>query len=406
MRLFFVTNSRLPTERANGYMIMKTCEGLAQTGNTVELWHADRRQADPRLRGADLHDHYAMPHTFVARKLRSPDLMRFEHAVGARLAPMLVSIQYTIWAISAAWQARRSRPDACYTIDTSVALAMTALGVPVVYEHHHPKRRRLAKWSLRAVGRARRNPAIVTMSDALRDEVVGYGVPAAKVRVVRHAVDGGLYAGTPDRAECRRQLGLPLDRLIVGYTGRFQALGMEKGLTDLIKAVGKVGDRGGASALLVCVGGPLDLEAEYRELGRRAGLLDVQLQFVDRVPNHDVPRWIRSFDVATIPFPDNDHYRTVSPLKLVEYLATGSCVLATDLPSLREEVVHSESAWLVPPGPAGLADGLIRLLRDSALRKRLEANAVVSAATRTWTVRGAAISDIVRDHRALRRYAI
>jgi glycosyltransferase involved in cell wall biosynthesis len=181
---------------------------------------------------------------------------------------------------------------------------------------------------------------------------------------------------------------------------------MEKGLTDLIKAVGKVGDRGGASALLVCVGGPLDLEAEYRELGRRAGLLDVQLQFVDRVPNHDVPRWIRSFDVATIPFPDNDHYRTVSPLKLVEYLATGSCVLATDLPSLREEVVHSESAWLVPPGPAGLADGLIRLLRDSALRKRLEANAVVSAATRTWTVRGAAISDIVRDHRALRRYAI
>jgi glycosyltransferase involved in cell wall biosynthesis len=149
----------------------------------------------------------------------------------------------------------------------------------------------------------------------------------------------------------------------------------------------------GAEPLLLCVGGPMDAVPAYLELARRIGIPQDRLRFADRVPNTEVPYWIRSCDVATIPWTWTEFsaYFT-SPLKLFEYMAAGVPILATDLPSIREVLRHGENAWLVPPGdPKALAEGIQHLLENPDLAERLAQQARKDVRQYTWKRRAAVI---------------
>ena len=82
---------------------------------------------------------------------------------------------------------------------------------------------------------------------------------------------------------------------------------------------------GGEEPLIVCVGGPIDAVLGYLKLATTYDVPEHRLQFVDRVPNREIPFWIRSFDIAVAPFPNSEHYAYfMSPLKLFEYMAAGA----------------------------------------------------------------------------------
>jgi glycosyltransferase involved in cell wall biosynthesis len=186
---------------------------------------------------------------------------------------------------------------------------------------------------------------------------------------------------------------LPQDAAAIGYIGRFTTMDMEKGIATLVEAMKFLAASGASRALLLCVGGPMDVVPRYQALGRRLGIEENRLRFIDRVPTGDVPRWIRACDVVTIPWPWNEFsaYYT-SPMKLFEYMAAGVPIVASDLPSLREVLRHGENAWLVQPGdPAGLAAGIGHLLRYPELAGRLAQTARTEAGTYTWQHRAAKV---------------
>jgi glycosyltransferase involved in cell wall biosynthesis len=63
-----------------------------------------------------------------------------------------------------------------------------------------------------------------------------------------------------------------------------------------------------------------------------------------------------------------------TPVSVLEAMACGVPVIASDLPSLREWIIPGETGILVPPNDSGaLAEAIIQLLRDPALRKRIGA---------------------------------
>jgi len=226
------------------------------------------------------------------------------------------------------------------------------------------------------------------------------GFSSDKVIVLPDGVDLDLFEDLPSKEKCRRRLGLPLDRPIIGYIGRFRTLEMEKGIPELIKAMKDLSPVNGAKPLLLCVGGPMDAVPAYLDLAHRIGVPQDRLQFVDRVPNTEVPYWIRSCDVATIPWTWTEFsaYFT-SPLKLFEYMAAGVPILATDLPSVREVLRHGENAWLVPPDdPKALSTGIQHLLENPDLAERLARQAREDVRQYTWKRRAATILQHVFGH--------
>lgn len=267
-----------------------------------------------------------------------------------------------------------------------------------MYEAHVvPKRAQ--RWLLRRMAGQPPLMLVVALTSFIKRAFEEMGTPREKVIVVPEGVNLSRFACIPTPEECRRQLGLPIDRAIIGYIGRFHTLDMEKGIPELVEAMASIPSHNGKEPLLLCVGGPMEGVLACIEVARRHGVPEERIRFVDRVPNAQVPLWIRVCDVVTIPWLRTEFpaYFT-SPMKLFEYMAAGMPIVATDLPAIREVLRHGENGWLVEPGNANtLAEGICRILCDTSLAQRISNQARSDAQHYTWLQRASTILTQLRS---------
>lgn len=386
-RLLYLSNARLPTEKAHGGQIMQMCAAFADAGAEVTLWHP-RRVNLPDLAAQDPFTHYGVPRNFAVRTLPCLDGFPLAHRLGDP-APLLRAafvIQVVTYALAALWRLPRARADLFYTRESALLLllALSGRGRRTVYEAHRLPGSRLGRavqrWALRGAA------GVVALTRQLADDYAALGAPAGRIVVAPDAVQWARFATPPDKADARRALGVPAGALVAGYVGRFHTMDMPKGLDTLVEAAART------DAVHVClVGGPAETVGELRARGT---LPDARLIYLGQVPPGEVPRCLAAFDVCVMPFPWTRHFAYyASPIKLFEYMASGRPLVATDLPSTREIVAHEVSVLLVPPDdPEALAAALRRLRDDPALGARLAAEARALVAARyTWKARAAGI---------------
>ena len=126
--------------------------------------------------------------------------------------------------------------------------------------------------------------------------------------------------------------------------------------------------RGPHAPVLWLVGeGPF--RARYQEEVRRMGLAD-SVQFLGY--RYDIPELTAAADAVVL-----TSIKEGIPRALMQAMAVGVPVVATDVKGTREVVVHGETGFLVPLGDdATLAERLRALLESSALRRDMGARAV------------------------------
>ena len=398
-RLIYITNARLPTEKAHGYQICKMCEAFAENGVDVELWHPFRNQTLSELRAKSVFDYYGIRRIFRVKTLANVDVIRLESFFPKSIFKYVFFLHALMWALYVAIAARKEKADLYFTRDSHIAYWLVRLGLPTIYEAHlAPKRgqRRL----LTAISNKPMLKLVVALTDSIREELFYLGFPHEKIIVQGHGVDLSLFHDLPPRRECRSRLDLPLGRIIIGYIGRFEAAGQGKGIPDLVQAMKYLPSFEGTEPLLLCVGGPMSLVPAYYDLARRIGIAEERLLIIDRVPNSAVPYWIRACDLLLLPLSQKSASTVGSmPLKLLEYMAAGACIIASDLPPIREVLRHGESGWLVEarnPTDAldseALAKAINYLMCDSGLRTRVANEARKTAASYAW---GARVSSIL-----------
>ena len=201
------------------------------------------------------------------------------------------------------------------------------------------------------------------------------------------------FTSAPDRAAARTALGLPLEERLVVYTG---GLYQGRGLEELITAIK------GLEAVLVVVGGT-DESAATRLKSLAAEVGAVNVRFEGHRPPAEIPLYLSAADVLAMPYsrrtvaPGGVTTDYMSPIKMFEYMAAARPILATDLPVLHEVLRDGENALLVPPDDAAaLADGLRRLLTDSALADRIARQARCDVEAFTWDARAQAILNFAK----------
>ncbi len=224
-------------------------------------------------------------------------------------------------------------------------LAMVAADVPVVatFHAHHERSRALTMSApvLRSLGR--RISAPIAVSEA----AAAFAGPAlaGSVEVVPNGVDVDRFA-RPGRAP----EGLPGRRRIL-WVNR---LDPQKGFPIMLRAFSRL-----AAELedvsLVVAGDGRDREALtlLSERERRGVMM------LGTVPNADLPAYLAAADVLAAPATGHESFGLV----LVEAMAAGVPVVATDIPGYREVVSDGVEGLLVPPlDPAALAAALRRIL--------------------------------------------
>jgi glycosyltransferase involved in cell wall biosynthesis len=217
---------------------------------------------------------------------------------------------------------------------------------------------------------------VVTIADAMRDEIVARGVPAERVSVVPNGVDAAVFAPrTPDPA-LRRRYGLD-GRFVFGYVSNLDHPRENQEL--LVEATARLLREGRAVACLIVGDGRR--RGEIERAAKKAGVGGAVV-FTGRVPHDDVPGHYALLDAFVVPRRDERAARMVTPLKPYEALAMERPLVVADLPALREIAAPDERGLVFAPGDAdALALAIGRLIDDPGLGRRM------GAAGREWVTR-------------------
>jgi D-inositol-3-phosphate glycosyltransferase len=196
-----------------------------------------------------------------------------------------------------------------------------------------------------------------------------YGADPARVHVVEPGVDLARFA-PGDRTAARRALGLPVDRQIVLFAGRVQAL---KAPDVLVRALGTLRATGRPVPLLVVLGGASGRSSAVRELQALAAVSGVADDLVVHPPadRDALAVWFRAADVVAVPSRSESF-----GLVAAEAQASGVPVIAARVGGLRTIVVDDVSGRLVRGhDPAVWADVIADVLASPQDRARYAAGA-------------------------------
>lgn len=404
MKLIYAANARIPSEKAHPYQIVQMCEAFADAGAEVTLLYAARHNR-PELRTDDIWGYYGVRQSFAARRVPCLDLyplaQRLPGRLGALADRVATLVEVSTYHLALLARLAGEREAVLYTRD-ALTVALVALVWPrrarrAFFEAHtYAATRpgdRLRRWLVQRVG------GVIVITGHLRERFAAAGAPPEQLLVAHDGFRPARFAIEGDRTYWRQQFGWPAEAFIVGYMGRFHTLGMDKGLGDLADAVAALAaDRDARPVRLALVGGPAESVETLRGRLEAVGLPPDLILYAGQVPAAEVPGYLRAFDVCAMPFPWTEHFAYyASPMKLFEYMASGSPLVASDLPSTAEIVRDGQNGLLVPPGDAPALAGALRRLRDDpALASRLAARAAEDVRATTWEARARRILALIK----------
>jgi phosphatidylinositol alpha-mannosyltransferase len=193
-------------------------------------------------------------------------------------------------------------------------------------------------------------------------------LPDAELEIVPNGVDVGAFADAEPRGD------LPVGRRILWVNRLDAQKGFPIALAAFSKVIAEFPD-----ALLVVVGEGKDREA----LTRLTEPARVRVEMRGAVPNEQVPSYLAAGEVFASPAVGQESFG----IALVEAMAAGLPVVATDIPGYREVVSDGVEGLLVPPrDPEALAAGLVWVLKDPERAKRLGDAGRERARTFDWPV--------------------
>ena len=395
-RVLHLVNDALPSASA-GYTIRTHEIVLAQQAAGLDP-HVVTRCGFPVTQG-----------TLDGRRLVTLDGIPYHRLLPWRL-PARADTAAALGLELAARLTEQLRPAVLHAA-SNYANAMIALGLgeryglPVVYEvrgfwedtwlSRHPNGTDLASSELYRRNRDLETRCmlaadlVVTLGEAMREEIVARGVPADKVLIVPNAVSQEFLRPLPDAGALRNELGIKPGEYVVGEVS---SLVPHEGIGTLLEATRLLRERGLPVRALIVGDGP-----ERPALQRQAadlGLGEAAI-FTGRVPAAKVREFHALLDVFVVPRTPDRVCQLVTPLKPVEAMASGLCVVTSDVRALAEIIKPDVTGALtIPQDPVALADSLELLVCSPDIRKKLGDNAREWVARdRTWAHNAARYRD-------------
>ncbi len=405
MKLIYAAKARIPSEFAHGHQIMQMCEAFAAAGVQVTLVYA-RYPNSPGVETDDIWSFYDVEPAFRAESTACLQWSWPTRILPSRLAKKWNSswsewLTLLTFTLSLLVRLRRERDAIVYSRDTFplwlMSLVWPRRARQLFFEAHTYPATYLGRQFRRRL--MKRIGGFVVITEQLNSRYLKSGVEPDRLLVAHDGYRLKRFESLEDRLLSRRQFGWEEDSFVVGYAGRFHTMGMDKGIGTLVEAVMQLArDPDVRPVRLALIGGPAENLISLRCQLASAGLPPGIIWYAGQVPAVVVPRYLKAFDVCTVPFPWTEHFAYyASPMKLFEYMASGNPIVASDLPSIAEIIQPELNGLLVPPEDASALAGALRRLRDDPeLARRLAAQAAQDVVPYCWDHRANRIVEWMR----------
>jgi glycosyltransferase involved in cell wall biosynthesis len=251
-------------------------------------------------------------------------------------------------------------------------------GLPSIeLKYHYPGLREsgmLAKIREQELATLALSDAVVTPSEVTRSFLISLGVPRQRITVIPNGYSPAAFTPTPQPEN-------PVP--VILYIG---TLADWQGLDVLIQAMPHILARRAVRLRVVGKGRGRQRKALLKQI-RKLGL-EQHVSLEPAVLHHEVPGVIAQADVCAAPLALNDRNITQGccPIKIIEYMAAGRPLVASNLPVVRELVREDIDALLFTPDePQDLAAQMLTLLENRTLAAQLAENAARRAQEKfTW----------------------
>lgn len=212
----------------------------------------------------------------------------------------------------------------------------------------------------------RRCDHLVPVTEAFRRYLLGKGVPADKITVVRNGVDARVYRADGDGRTLRASLGLA-DRFVVSYVGTH---GMAHGLESLLQAAVLL--RGDARIAFLMVG---DGAERTRLLKLRDELGATNVTMLEQQPKERMPEIWAASDASLVLLKKLPLFETVIPSKIFESMAMRKPVILGVGGEAREIIEEARAGIAVEPeSVVAIAAAVQRLAGEPTLAAELGRN--------------------------------
>lgn len=364
MRILVASSFEASSQLANAINTVKMAQGFARLGHQV---------------------------TIVCRQppegIVSPEKLAKIYGLTESLVWVQLPVQIFGYSINQNWRfallallvALQKRPDLVYARNYIFPWLTSKLGIATVAEKHSPIETNTAPFC-RLVD-ATHHPNFylwVTISHRLANYYHSQGVPEKKLIVLSDAVDLKLFQ-RPDRLPASPYTENCANIAYVGHLYDY------KGIPTVLEAA--------AIALDVrfhFVGG---LAEDIDKQQKRSQALQLHnVTFHGLKPQVEVPNYLWHADVLLLP-PSQHHPSAAwtSPVKLGEYLASGTPIVATDIPALRDWLTDKEVEFVEPDNAEAMVEGIRHLLSDRQRAEQLRRSGLVKAQELSYEQRAQAI---------------
>ncbi len=223
-------------------------------------------------------------------------------------------------------------------------------GVPAIYEHHHHEDKAFPQQIVK-------NPLFqiaVTVADTVKESMIANGMPPEKVVKLHNGYNRLFMERHPEAAtEWRKKLLKNGREKLVVYSG---ALRQFKGIDILIEVAKQL-----PHVEFVCAGGKETQVKHYQQLAKEKQIDNIN--FLGFILQQELASLLQAADILAHPHCSGNAATFTSPLKLFDYFASGTPIVATTIPSLTEfENTKAVAAWCQPDNPTEFTTSILRVL--------------------------------------------
>ncbi|KND48430.1 MAG: teichuronic acid biosynthesis glycosyltransferase TuaC [Parcubacteria bacterium C7867-005] len=375
MKLIYIANIRLPTEKAHGIQIMEMCSAFVQSGADLTLVIPNRKNSIKE----DPFGFYQIKTRFHIVRLPVIDFG------SSYLAFLLTTLTFFI-SLFFFLLFKKGKDTVLYTRG-EVALALVYLfPKKIFFWETHSKADNMERYK-KVIDRA---SGVVTVTKYYGEELIkDFGLPREKLIVESDAADVEKFDISITKIEAQQKLGLPTDKKIVLYKGHLYD---RKGAHTLAQAAPLLRKD---NIICVFIGGTEEDVVSFKErFGKEENVL-----ILGNRPRQETPFYQKASDILVIPNSakeDNSVFYT-SPIKLFSYMAGKLPIVASDLPSLREILNEENAVFFKPDDAKDLAEKIQKVFSDDKMAQQIANKAFLDVQDHTWVKRGQRIIDFMKN---------
>lgn len=334
IKIFYAVNARIPTEKAHGIQIMKTCEALADNGAEVTLVVPARTNSIKE----NPYDYYGVKNNFKIKKI---PVLNIPFS-GSSLSFLITSFSFAV----SCYFFFLFKKDYILYARGEIFLLLTKLPVKNIFWETHIKTDNFNIYR-KSIKKAN---GIIVVNKFFKNELFEhYGTPEEKILLAPDGVDVDKFNIKTSKDEARKKLGLPFDKKIILSSTSFLPW---KG-TDIFLKSAKLFPKD--FLILLFKNGEKEYWERFILEKEKAGANNILI--IEKQSYEKMPLYLKSADVLVLSGTNTSevskHY--TSPLKMFEYMASQRPVLVADVPSFREILNDDFSTFYSPDDVADFA---------------------------------------------------